>query len=155
MTKTYIYALRGKGSTEVRYVGQTRAPEFRLKAHVADTPIDGDANPKRRWIEEVLWSGDEIVMDILDGCHCDNAVEKEQYWIDYYLSAGHGLTNTSKAIKAKVTPAERLTIEVVSVRLNEKERKMLDVVHAKYPAMSRGGCLIQVLYDVMKGEVQP
>jgi hypothetical protein len=157
-SKVYIYALRESGSDEVRYVGQTMTPESRLKAHVAGMGLKNE-NPKRQWVENATANSTEIVMDILEECLIDAAVFREQYWIDYHRAIGCDLTNTSKAIKAKVIPAEQRTVETVSVRLGKREKLMLDAVHAKYPAASRGGCLLQVMHDLLcdklSVEVQP
>ena len=41
-----------------------------------------------------------------------------------------------------------VTVETVSVRLDEQALLMLNDYHSKRPALSRGGCFVQMLYDL-------
>ncbi len=152
MTEVYIYALAEVGSNEVRYVGQTVNPDGRLKAHLDDLPqSDNDSNAKRAWIRSIVGRGSEIVMSILEVCEVDTAVKSEQYWIDCYAGLGHSLTNTKRATRAFYGPRRdeaEVVAEQVSVRLNEAQKQMLEAYNEKYPALSRAGCFVQMLYEV-------
>ena len=41
-----------------------------------------------------------------------------------------------------------VTVETVSVRLDRRAKELLDAYHNKRPALSRGACFIQMLYDL-------
>lgn len=44
-----------------------------------------------------------------------------------------------------------MATESVSIRLDDKESEILDRYHARLPAMSRSGCLRQLLHDWDRG----
>src|SRR6266699_2360003 len=92
MTKrTYtIYALTDPRDNGVRYIGITVNPDERLKQH-----IWGDINlPKRDWIRELNQSGLAPIMCSIETAETEGeALEREAYWIQQYLSKGVRLVN--------------------------------------------------------------
>lgn len=100
MTKIYIYGLREVGEIEIRYVGQSVDPHSRCKLHMRDTGML-ETNLKRLWIEDVIRRNVKVEYVILEECSsCDEAVIRENFWIDHYRETGHRLTNTHRAIKS-------------------------------------------------------
>lgn len=98
----YIYGLRSKEQSRYSYVGQTSHPSSRLQQHLHDVANgDGSSTPKSTWIEGVMQSNGEIVMDILEECDSSDAANRELHWIKAFISAGHQLTNSSLVAQAK------------------------------------------------------
>jgi len=60
----HIYYLVDPNDSAVRYVGKTKTPKSRLRAHVQDAR-DGDNTAKKRWIRGLLAKGQEPVMIIV------------------------------------------------------------------------------------------
>jgi hypothetical protein len=40
------------------------------------------------------------------------------------------------------------TVETVSVRLDQKAKDLLDAYHKTHPALSRGACFVQIMYEL-------
>lgn len=96
-----IYGLRAKGEEKIRYVGQTDTPSTRLSHHIIDVPKGkNDDNPKRLWIQNVVSTGGEIVMDVLEECEPSEADARELHWIMTLLADGHELTNSELITEA-------------------------------------------------------
>lgn len=93
-TKIYIYALRKMGDSEVRYIGQTNNPQYRLSAHKGRR---NDTSQKARWIKSVLSIGGSISMEIIEECDPRSSTASENYWINHYRAQGYRLTNGSAA----------------------------------------------------------
>lgn len=90
----HIYILREQSIDEARYVGQTVNIKSRYRAHVRINPNKNEVNlRKTKWIKEVIKKGKEIQLVVIETCSEDNANDRENYWIQYYLSNGHRLTN--------------------------------------------------------------
>ena len=41
-----------------------------------------------------------------------------------------------------------IVAEQISVRLNDEQKQLLDDFHKKRPALSRAGCLVQMIYEM-------
>lgn len=100
--QVYIYALREKDTDEVRYVGQTRNLSSRLTSHLATGKI-ASVNRKDDWIGKTKARGGHIEMIVLEQCDPGYAVQRESYWLGYYMGAGHRLLNSDRPI-SPVTP---------------------------------------------------
>lgn len=87
-----IYALHDPRTGDVRYVGQTKDPEARLKAHVRDA-LEGDPKHVYRWIRQVLVHGLEPQMRVLAVVPRSHADEAEIQWIADLRERGADLTN--------------------------------------------------------------
>jgi hypothetical protein len=97
-----IYGLRSKEQSQYGYVGQTSNPAIRLQQHLYDVTNDDLSNTaKRVWVENVIQSGSEIVMDILEECNRSDAANRELHWIKTFINAGHELTNCSMVAQAR------------------------------------------------------
>lgn len=94
-----LYALvDSRQQTEVRYVGYTKDPEWRLVGHVraAVSTVRGRANHKTFWIRKVLLAGGDVVLRrlcVVDGAQA--AKDLEVLAIASYRKAGHDLTNST------------------------------------------------------------
>lgn len=85
-----IYALIDPRDNAIRYIGITVNPDERLKQH-----IWGDMNiRKREWISELNQSDLAPIMQTIETAETEGtALEREAYWIQYYLSQGVRLVN--------------------------------------------------------------
>lgn len=93
LAKWIIYALIDPRDGAIRYIGQTKEPQVRLRSH-----ITGDAviNPaKTRWLKELEKMGLQPYMDVIEGVNGSlaNVMERERYWIRYYTDQGFELLN--------------------------------------------------------------
>lgn len=113
----FIYILKERNIDEVRYVGQTIDVKSRYRSHfrknVHKNEID---NRKAKWIEHSRERGVEIQLIAIEECSRDKANERENYWIQHYLSLGHRLTNgidinTGKTGGRKPLPKQELKNE--------------------------------------------
>lgn len=91
MSKVKIYAIKNPISDEVIYVGASLNPKARYSAHTSGSswhPIT------YRYKQLVLMEAANVKPEliILDETERETAREVEQFWIDYYKSLGHKLT---------------------------------------------------------------
>lgn len=97
MDKTvYIYGLREIGTDDIRYVGQTIYPKERLSQHKGEADTSS-THPKKVWIGEVIASGGDIEICILEECAWDDTGDRERHWINYCRLQGSPLTNRGPA----------------------------------------------------------
>jgi len=87
-----IYAIKDPRSKEPVYVGRTRRPlNMRLYAHYQD-----DTNPaKKQWLQSLIDSGIEPIIESLQEVNPDKAPEAEAYWINQLRADGFSLFNQS------------------------------------------------------------
>lgn len=90
--KVYIYALKNKELEEIRYVGKTTRPKFRLKEHLNEK-VRKFSYHKLNWINESKRNNKEIELIIIEEVNESNWQDKEKFYIDYYRVNGHRLTN--------------------------------------------------------------
>ena len=93
LAKWIIYALIDPRNDTIRYIGQTKEPQVRLRSH-----ITGDAviNPeKTRWLRELEKRGLQPCMEVIEGVNgsLGDVIERERYWIRYYTYQGFELLN--------------------------------------------------------------
>ena len=94
---TYIYTLSDPRDSSVRYIGRTTAPETRFYAH----KTNHDGTPKADWIRELRAEGFLPVMAIIDSSGDKvTAREKEQYWMNRYITDGCQLLNQTGAFNS-------------------------------------------------------
>ena len=80
--KIYIYGLYdSKDEDDIRYIGKTNNPKVRIYSHLKRKDTNQD---KVSWIKDVLDSGREIKMKIIEECELSNWKEREVYWISEY-----------------------------------------------------------------------
>jgi hypothetical protein len=102
-----IYALLDPNDNEPRYIGKSKEPETRFKAHCC-----GSSNThSSRWIQSLKRTGLKPKMVIIeDGLSEDQWPEREQFWIAYYREAGANLTNITDGghhiVKERQNPNE-------------------------------------------------
>ncbi len=90
--KVCIYALLEPETKIVRYVGKTtREPKRRLYEHIRNLDYN---TYKTNWIKSLLKDGKEPILAVLETCDYSEWIERERFWIDYYLKNGQkSLTN--------------------------------------------------------------
>lgn len=87
----FIYALVDPRTDVVAYIGITNNPNARLIEHLEGKSPNDD---KDAWIWELQEEGYEPRMKILEVVDTrKEALSRERYWIQHYLSAGVPLTN--------------------------------------------------------------
>lgn len=85
-----IYVLVDPRTRELRYVGKTRDPEMRLKAHC----YGKHSTYCSRWIQALKRDGFAPQMVIVEsGLTEEQWPEREQHWIAHYRELGAELTN--------------------------------------------------------------
>lgn len=84
-----IYALRDPRTNEIRYVGQSRRPDNRMKAHRRDK----DGSARAQWVSELKGEGLEPQCEIVSVVPAAEADWSEQWFIDGFRGDGHQLLN--------------------------------------------------------------
>lgn len=87
----YIYTLCDPNTNEVRYVGRTSNPSYRLGRHMHP---GFSSQSMKRWLRTLETAP---VMNIIETCDRAAVVGREQYWIDTYRAAGANLINKGSA----------------------------------------------------------
>jgi len=92
----FIYALSEPGTLEVRYIGKTIYPKWRLTGHITDAKKGIERNKTRPifpWVDGLRRKG--MCPDIILLTRCEEslvaAVEKE--WIALFIDNGYDLLN--------------------------------------------------------------
>lgn len=121
--KVYIYGLREAGTDEFRYIGKTVNQDGRLRDHRSSANAESDY-PKEKWISLAV----EIEMVVLETCSNNAWVEREKYWVDYYVQRDHRLTNIrlvngTNDFQNKIRDGKK-----VSITIDENTIDILDVI---------------------------
>lgn len=134
MTKVYIYGLHEDGSDEIRYVGQTIAPETRLTQHL-NTNQDVTQD-KLNWVKDCLSRGAAIKMKIIEECDSDSATEREKHWIKHYFSGGklvNRQTHNRRQVSLQLNELTERQVKFLSDRghgsLTEVMREAVNVLY--------------------------
>lgn len=94
-----VYALIDSSNpTEMRYIGKTcdATPEGRRTSHINEAKKSLEQTYKLRWIRKVLKANGTIAVTIVeDNLTEEESFQRETYYIDYYKSLGHRLTNAT------------------------------------------------------------
>lgn len=93
----YIYGLYCALDGTLKYVGLTNNPPARYAQHLADKAD----TPKVTWMNTLREHGLKPVMGIIEECTESNARSRELFWIEYYLSKGVELTNSTLGFEQK------------------------------------------------------
>jgi len=95
----HIYVLKNPENNEVFYVGKTvKDLKIRLSGHMGDL---GSESAKGQYLKKLFEKGAKPIIEdvetIYGTCYIDKAkaLEREIFWIKYYLSNGSPLTNIS------------------------------------------------------------
>jgi hypothetical protein len=88
---TFIYGLVDPRNGQIRYVGMTDRPKFRLKSHMEC--LESPTSYKTRWIRKLKKENVFPLLVILDKVHKSQRSEKERFWIAHVRSLGFHLTN--------------------------------------------------------------
>jgi hypothetical protein len=85
----YIYALKDPDTEDMRYVGMSKQPKIRFKAHMHDR----SNNRKGAWIAELRAAGKRPILTILEETNKENWEDRERYWIAKGRESGWPLLN--------------------------------------------------------------
>lgn len=106
----YIYGLVDPLSGNVRYIGQSVNPTYRLRYHLR---IKKPSTHKEFWINSLLRLGLVPEMIILETTTKKNSCELEIYWIAWYRNNGFILTNSTDG--GDVPPHSKETHKKISI----------------------------------------
>jgi hypothetical protein len=143
--QTYIYSLTYPNTDEIRYLGKSDNPKFRLIEHVRKCKYSN--THKNNWILSLLNKNLKPILNILDSVPIDNWGFWEIYWIDLIKSWGFNLTNIasggrggnqgfivnkkiSNALKNRIYSSEtieRMRIGAKNRKISEEGRKSLSI----------------------------
>ena len=88
--ETFIYTLSDSNGN-IRYIGKTDKPEYRLNKHLKESKHQ--RTHKEKWINLVLSSGDNIFLEIIDIVDIKDWSFWEMYWISQMKAWGFNLVN--------------------------------------------------------------
>ena len=91
---TYIYGLICPETKRIRYVGKSDNPNERIRQHIQDAKASRNKNPRlQRWIRNLLTSGLEPILLILDRVPSLAWERYEMMWISEIGKSRIGLCN--------------------------------------------------------------
>ena len=104
MKTVYIYALCNPDSEEIRYVGKSVDPFYRLWGHIHEARASKKVKnqQKSEWIKNLLLQGEKPKLKILEEVLTEEWEQKEIYWIDKCINEGHKLLNITKGGKTGI-----------------------------------------------------
>jgi len=88
-----IYGLADPISGDIRYIGKSIDPTFRLKTHIAKAKFS--LTYKDRWINSLLSKGLSPILVLIESTTTLHASVKEIFWIAAYKCVGARLTNAT------------------------------------------------------------
>lgn len=80
----FIYVLRDPRTNVVRYVGKTKNPSDRKKAHSSPSQVRGQGIGKIEWTMELISLGLRPQFEIIEECEAGKWQERERFWIAHY-----------------------------------------------------------------------
>lgn len=117
----YIYALKDPISGHIHYVGQTEAPQNRLRGHT----FPGDNLTKWEWVESLLCEGLMPIMVILEVCNARVSLcSREEAWIQYGSRHGWRLFNIEHNRPARKNESDRLALIPFAPRPKPRPRQV-------------------------------
>lgn len=115
---SYIYTLIDPRDCCIRYVGKTNVPSKRYRGHLAPSKLKNNSY-KNNWLKELLLSDLRPIIDIVEECSEENWQERERYWISYYKSSGHNLTNVTDGGEGGNTRGGKILSEQTKKKISE------------------------------------
>lgn len=109
--KTYFYYLIDPISEEIRYIGQSKHPQSRLRSHINDVKNGRDKNTRKsNWIKSLLKQGVEPVMEVFETYlgTPEGAHKREWELITEHLDRGVSLTNGNDGGVPYILPDDRV-----------------------------------------------
>lgn len=103
---TFIYSLADPETGQIRYVGKSNQPEYRLKTHFRRA----EHSKKGRWVAGLAKRGLQPVMEILDEVPDAEWIFWEQHWIQVVEGWGFRLLNMDRGGLGN----HRLTAEITA-----------------------------------------
>ena len=89
MSEAYIYALVNPKNDNVFYIGATSFPDNRLKQHIATRRLNNSSKNKN--INDIIDSGGDVEMLIIEECEMCEANELEIFYLDLFSFYGFKL----------------------------------------------------------------
>lgn len=153
-----IYALIDPRSNAVCYVGITKDVYTRMRQH---SRCEGNNAAKNAWIQELQEEQLMFIMRSLEKVHTvEQALERELYWMNYYLNEGVSLFNiagVAKPVQVRTTGAisKRKIRQLVREELNKlmetSSQNVRDIPHhiepwilVDYPIAKRNQKLVTI-----------
>ena len=132
-----IYGLKDPETGQIRYVGKTSLPTYRLWGH----KVQRTSKAKYEWVTSLKKKGLQPEFVIFEECHEKDIVwEREQFYIDKYKD--NNLFNKNKAGKHIVGRIMINFTEEQVKEINERRRKSGHACNSSY---IRGLVLIDLL----------
>lgn len=117
-----IYSLCHPGTGEIRYIGQSRTPRRRLRAHLSLARSGNDA-PVYRWIRKLITNGLAPTIIILQDSFADYGInEAEVSWIAEARARGLRLLNVTAG--GEESPMSHPEIALKVAATNRKSGKL-------------------------------
>jgi len=123
---TNIYALIDPRTKEIRYIGKSNNPEYRLKQHLKRDVILCD-NHRTRWIRQLLLEKLQPILVILEKVPSSEWQIHEKKWIKKYRILGFNLTNSTDGGDGIENPSKETRLKISNNsrnRSNETLRKI-------------------------------
>ena len=122
----FIYILRNPITNEIKYVGQTKDINRRLRDHIKTSQNKESTHYKTyksTWIRSLIKQNVDPVLEVIETCESlEQSNIRERYWIDKLSQDGEKLTNSQTN---DVTEFSDLTKEKMS---NAKKGKSLEEI---------------------------
>lgn len=118
LNTTFIYSLSDPSSKEVRYIGKSDDPEFRLRKHLRPCNLRA-RTVKNSWLKSLLDQGVTPTLEILEEVAKDRWPEAERRWILHYRNKGCDLTNGNDGGIGGTNPTDAVRAKLSSSHLGK------------------------------------
>ena len=105
---SYIYTLTDPRNLEVRYVGVSKTPFYRLAQHIQEKY---KPQHKAEWFLEMLKDGEHPAITVIEEVADADRYTRERFWIKSYSDAGCRLVNV-KGNQPPKTETCRIIVDV-------------------------------------------